>query len=90
MLEADDPEVRRLREEALARQAAEMACKKVFAILGVDLGNAAQVEEFRRDLRFGQAMRKVAEKGVTAGIVVVVGGILAALWVGLQMKLGGK
>ena len=34
---------------------ADKSVKKVFAILGVDIDDPQQVEEFREDLRFGKS-----------------------------------
>ena len=73
-----------------AEEAADEAVKKVFAILGVDIAKPSEVEEFRKDLRFGQSMRKGADKGLATMIAIVFGGIIYALWAGLQVKIGGK
>lgn len=71
-----------------ADEAADKAVEKVFAILGVDVNDPAEVEEFRKDLRFGQSMRKIADKGVMAMVGVMAGGLVYALWAGIQVKLG--
>jgi hypothetical protein len=49
-----------------AQEVADLAVKKVFAILGIDINNPASVEEFREDLRFGRRMRKLADHGSMA------------------------
>lgn len=69
--------------------AADRAVKKVFAILGVDVDSPRDVEEFRRSLRFGDSMRKFADKGMMAFAVALVGLLFAALLTGLKVKLGG-
>jgi len=65
------------------QQAAEDAVRKVFAILGVDVDVPKEVEEFRKDLRFGASMRRAADKGMLAivGAMAIAG--LAALWAGV-------
>ena len=60
--------------------AAKSAVMKVFAILGVDVNDPKQVEEFRKDLRFGQSMRKLADKGSLALVGAVFVTIGHALW----------
>lgn len=63
-------------------EAADVAVKKVFAILGVDVDVPKEVEQFRDNLRFGATMRRAADKGMLAiiGAIAVAG--LAAFWVG--------
>ncbi len=73
-----------------AAAAADEAVKKVFAILGVDVSKPSEVEEFRKDLRFGQSMRRAADKGFVAMVTVIGGGVMYALWAGLLVKTGGK
>lgn len=74
----------------LAKAAAKEAVAEVFSLLGTDVRDPKQVEEFRQDLRFGGSMRKTWEKGVIAGVAVVTGGCLAALWAGITMHAGGS
>lgn len=56
-------------------RSADLAVKKVFAILGVDVDKPESVEAFREDLRFGKNLRKSVERG---WMTVVTGLILAA------------
>lgn len=72
-----------------ASDAAELAVKKVFAILGVDIDVPKEVEEFRENLRFGATMRRAADKGIIALIGVLVTALAAAIWTGIISKLGG-
>jgi len=67
--------------------AAEKAVKKVFAILGVDINHPDQIEEFRADLRFGGFMRKAANRGLIAFVIVLASGFALALYAGIKMKL---
>lgn len=64
-----------------AEDAADSAVRKVFAILGVDLDDPKQVEEFREDLRFGAKLRKLAEHSVLAFFGAVATAFAAAVWV---------
>jgi len=67
----------------ISENAAELAVKKVFAILGVDIDRIESVEEFRDDLRFGRKMRKVADHGLLAFFGVVAAAFAAAVWAGI-------
>ena len=76
-----------------ADKAADLAVKKVFAILGVDVEVPREVEKFREDLRFGASMRSTAEKGrmVVWGAVIttVIGLLLTGIWDTLTAHLKG-
>jgi hypothetical protein len=72
-----------------ARESAEIAVKKVFAILGVDIDRPESVEDFREDLRFGKRMRRAADHSVLALLGVIAAGVAAAVWAGVVSKLGG-
>lgn len=72
-----------------AQQSAELAVKKVFAILGVDIDVPKEVEEFRENLRFGASMRRAADKGLIAFVGVLVTALAAAIWAGIISKIGG-
>jgi hypothetical protein len=67
--------------------AANAAAKKVFSILGVDIDSPKEVEEFRDNLRFGETMRKVAERGAIAFTGAAVTTIFAAFWTYIVDKL---
>ena len=72
-----------------ASASAEMAVKKVFAILGVDIDVPKEVEEFRENLRFGATMRRAVDKGLLAVVGAIATAVAAALWVGITKSLGG-
>lgn len=72
-----------------AEDAAEKAVEKVFAILGVDVGNPKEVEQFREDLRFGGKLRKAADHGFLALVGLFVVAIGAAVWAGIVSKISG-
>lgn len=73
--------------------AADIAVKRTFAILGVDIDDPKGVEEFRQDLRFGSTLRRASERGFSVMwitmISAVVGGTLSLLYLGLKAKMSG-
>jgi len=69
-------------------EAANNAVYKVFAILGVDVNDPSEVEDFRRDLRVAGTIRRAVDKGLSAAFVAIVLGLLAALCLGLRSKIG--
>ena len=73
--------------EYISENATELAVKKVFAILGVDIDRIESVEEFRADLRFGRKMRKVADHGFLAFFGVVAAAFAAAVWAGIVSSI---
>ena len=75
--------------EGMSEDAAQLAVKKVFAILGVDIDRPESVEEFREDLRFGRKMRKVADHGMLAFFGVAAAALAAAVWAGIVSKISG-
>lgn len=71
-----------------AADAANQAVRKVFAILGVDIDEPAQVAEFQEDLRFGRKLRRIADHGTMALVGAFAIAVGAAIWVGITSKLG--
>jgi hypothetical protein len=63
---------------------ADIAVKKVFAILGVDVNVPREVEQFRDNLRFGATLHEAANKGLLAMIGAVSVVVLAAVWAGIM------
>lgn len=51
-----------------AEKSAELAVKRVFAILGVDVDDPEKLEEFRMNLRFGAGLRRASDKGFFAAV----------------------
>ena len=72
-----------------ADKSAEIAVRKVFAILGVDVDDPEKVEEFRMDLRFGKSMRRAADKGILAVVGLGAVAIAGALWAGVVSSVRG-
>jgi len=70
-----------------SEEAARSAVKQVFAILGVDVDDPAQVEDFRKDLRFGRMLRCAGDKGFLAVVAAVCLAIAAATWTGIVSKV---
>lgn len=69
---------------------ADQSVKKVFAILGVDIDDPQQVEEFREDLRFGKRLRKYSDYGMMAVVAAVFVALAAAFWAGIVSKVVGR
>lgn len=71
---------------------AKAAIKEVFFLLGVNVDDPKDVEEFRKDLRFGGTMRRRADKGVMlligAIVTMLVGFLGTGLWESLKSHLG--
>lgn len=72
-----------------ANAAAEIAVRKVFAILGVNVDVPKDVQEFQENLRFGATLKRAADRGMIALIIAIAGGLAAALWTGIVMKVTG-
>ena len=77
-------------QERLIQEAADKAVAKTFAILGVDVNDPANVEEFRQDLRFSARMRQAVDKGMIAATGAIFVAIAAALWAGIAGKVSGE
>jgi hypothetical protein len=66
-----------------AIESAELAVKKVFAILGVDIDSPKEIEEFRQNLRFGAVMKRATDRGILAIAAAIGVAIMAAIWAGI-------
>lgn len=77
------------RNDQYSEDVARRAVKQVFAILGIDVDNPKEVEEFRKDLRFGQSMRQAADKGMLSLVGVVAAAMVYALFAGISAKIYG-
>ena len=67
-------------QKQLIEESADKAIKKTFAILGVDIDDPSEVEEFRQDLRFSGRMRAAMDKGFMAVTSAVAVAMVAAIW----------
>lgn len=72
-----------------SEEAARKAVKETFAILGVDINDPKQVEEFRKSLRFSDELRSLADKSKIVVVTAIAGALVAALWIGLKVKITG-
>ena len=72
-----------------ATAAADLAVMKTFAIFGVDIKDPKQVREFQASLWFSDRLRKIADKSMTAVVIVTVLFIFSAIGLGLKQKLMG-
>lgn len=71
------------RANSEASEAADLAVKKVFFLLGVDVEDAESVSEFQADLRFGRKLRKLADHGLVGMVGIAAVGLAGALWHGI-------
>jgi len=76
-------------EQRLAEDAAKIAVKKTFAVLGVDVDNPREVEDFRRDLRWAGDWRRAQGKGAMALVTAIALGLGGAFYAGIKMNIGG-
>lgn len=67
-------------------EAASQAVKKVFEILGVNVDDPVQVENFRKGLRFGEDLLKMTNKGKMAAMISFIGLSAAAVWKSFLIK----
>lgn len=81
--------IERRREDSIAKEAADASVRKTFAILGVDIDDPRQVEEFREVLRFAKRMNRIAEHGTLAVVAVFAAAMCAAVWAGIVSKIQG-
>lgn len=92
MTDQEAREERRLRNleiDLVAHRAAKEATRDVFAHLGVNVDDPAQVEEFRKDLRFGGQLRKAADKSFIAFVITGFLVLGAAAWFGVAQRFNG-
>jgi hypothetical protein len=66
--------------------AARMAVKLVFEILGVNVDDPHQVEEFRKGLRFSEDLLKYSNKGKLGVLLSLITLATGALWYALFGK----
>lgn len=71
-----------------AEESAKKAVKMVFAILGVNVDEPKEVEEFRENLRFGASLRRAADRGWMAAVGIIATSAMATIWVGIQTIMG--
>lgn len=67
-------------------EAAKKAVKHVFEILGVNVDDPQQVENFRKGLRFGEEMLQMTKKGKVAMMFSIISLATAAAWYAMWGK----
>ena len=67
-------------------EVATLAVKKTLAVLGVNMDDPKEIEEFRRDLRFSKDMRKALERGKLSIFIF----LLTAMAGYILLKMGFK
>lgn len=77
-------------EMKVAHQAVDMAVKKAFGHLGVDIDDPKDLQVFRDDLRFGGVFRNAATKSFFALIAAIFGGIGLSIWMAFKNQFGWK
>jgi len=77
-------------EMKVAHQAVDMAVKKAFGHLGVDVDDPKDLQVFRDDLRFGGVFRSAATKSFYALIAAIFGGIGLSIWITFKDQFGWK
>lgn len=77
-------------DDDVCLRSADLAVKKVFAILGVDVDKPESVEAFREDLRFGKNLRKNVERGGTAVVTALILAVAYAAYDGFIVNINKK
>ena len=77
-------------EMKVAHLAVDMAVKKAFGHLGVDIDDPKDLQVFRDDLRFGGVFRSAATKSFFALLAAIFGGIGLSIWMAFKDQLGWK
>lgn len=76
----------RRKECPFATAAADKAVKDVFAILGVNVDEPREVENFRKGLRWGETMYRFTSRGAMATAVIIAGLVVTAFLAGVAVK----
>ena len=75
--------------ELIAQRAAEVAVEKVLAKYGIDTSDPIESQADMDHLRrWRKAVNSAATTGFVATIGILVSGLLAATWLGIQMMFG--
>ena len=62
-----------------ATAAADLAVKRMFGIIGVDVDNPEKVEQFREELRFNRQVKKMSDRAIFVAIGTLVATGLAII-----------
>jgi hypothetical protein len=77
-------------EMRVANQSVDMALKKAFGHLGVDIDDPKDLQVFRDDLRFGGVFRSAATRSFYALLAAIFGGIGLSIWMAFKDQVGWK
>ena len=72
-----------------AEEAANKAVERTFFLFGIDIHDSKDIEKFNRSLWFIESMRKAADKGTLAFIIIICGAMAGVFWAGILHKLKG-
>lgn len=77
-------------ELRIANLAVDIAVKRAFGHMGVDVDDPKDLQVFRDDLRFGGVFRSAATKSFFALLAAIFGGIGLSIWMAFKDNLGLK
>jgi len=77
-------------ELKVAHQAVDMAVKKAFAYMGVDVNDPQQIQNFRDDITFGGLIKDAAKKSFYAMLATIGGVIGMSIIISLKSYFGWK
>ena len=77
-------------ELKVAHQAVDMAVKKAFAYMGVDVNDPQQIQAFRDDVTFGGLLKDAAKKSFYAMLATIGGIIGMSIVISLKSYFGWK
>ena len=77
-------------ELKVAHQAVDMAVKKAFAYMGVDVNDPQQIQAFREDITFGGLLKDAAKKSFYAMLATIGGVIGMSIIISLKSYFGWK
>ena len=77
-------------ELKIAHHAVDLAVRRAFGHMGVDVDDPKDLQTFRDDLRFGGVFRSAAAKSFFALIAALFGGIGLSVWMAFKDQFGWK
>lgn len=77
-------------EMKIAHQAVDLAVRRAFGHMGVDIDDPKDLQTFRDDLRFGGVFRSAATKSFFALVAALFGGIGLSIWMAFKDQFGWK
>lgn len=77
-------------EMKIAHHAVDLAVRRAFGHMGVDIDNPKDLQTFRDDIRFGGVFRSAATKSFFALVAALFGGIGLSIWMAFKDQFGWK